>query len=833
MTLASGGIREEGQLDSILDSSDNIVVVLDGIGKITRISRGVKTILGYSDQDITGSTIMTMVPMDRRDWMSAISKRAREDGVVSDVFIHWKTRDGRRLITKSTLRSVVNYQHDVVGMIISEDAAKPAALEGVMTPDQAMDLIHASEISMVVTDLSGNILSFSSGAEKLTGLASSQVVGSTIGRLFIERSVIGEITTKGLRDGKVEDFETQMIMSDDQKKEISVSLSVRRNPSGAATGFSIVMFDISRRKELERELELRAEKLKLVNELATRIRSGKSMSEIYSVAQEGLKRMVQFDTMTLVICGVTEDEMKIGSVEGKQLSWLPEGASITLRKGPFGKALESGSPIVYAYSDLKEAIGSDLVGVSDFAIGLIIPLFAGERILGLLNFTSSIPLAFGQKEIDLMVLVADHIALAAESTRLFNALMENINIQTILMETSTAVRSEMNLKDVFRTTVLRAQEIVSSNRVALYMLENDQLRLVAGDCPENESFQEIIAKDDKNMISAHFFGSGKALIKDVMRCENASEKEKAIYGSVMMAKLMGRAAPMGMIFAARAKAGTQFNPYEFELLSLFINHLSPSIENAQLFEDTRHSEVMARKALESERRTQEALHFIVDMFAHDSQNQIQGILGYLELISQSDIPAEAQSYIEKAMRQVKAGSYLISGTANVFKNIETGKTAKTSDDIIHALQDAMHRFSAVFSNVEIESQIPFLDSKEIDSDPLLSELFFHIIRFMQRASHSPGIEVTLLNMQDSTKAKIEFKVAKGKGLSSGKILKSLENSDDAGYCSTSFMDPFIVRLLSEVYGAGITTSEAVSKDGSPELICELEFDMDGESKEDD
>lgn len=822
--MASTDSPEEGHLDSILESSDGIVVVLDGNSRILRISRGARKAFGYGDDEVSGLTVMTLVPIDRREWMSAVSKRVREDGIVRDVFMHWKTKDGRRLISKSTFKSVVNYQSEVVGMIISEDMSTQGPGDGTMTPEQAMDMIHASEIALVVTDLSGNVVSFSSGAEKLTGFSTAQVVGSTIGRLFQDREVVGELTTKALRDGKVEDRETTLASQREERIDVSVSVSIRRNPSGAAMGFSFVIFSIGKRKELERELEIRAEKLRLVNELSTRIKSGKSMRDIYTAAVEGLSRISQFDMMTLIGTTSAEDGLKITSIEGKCPEWLVEGGLLPTAKGPFGKALSARKPIVYTPFELKEVFTGGVPGDLEFQKGVVMPLFAGERILGLLNLLSSSPAAFGPKDMDPIILVADHIALAVEASRLFGALMENINIQTVLMETSTAVRSEMKLEEAYPLAVAKAQEIVSTNHAALYILDTGVLRLVASDGDSKDEFKETVTANDMDLTAETFFRSGKGFVRDTSKSSFSSSGERDRYVSVMMVKLVGRAGPMGILYVARAKTGIPFTPYEFELLNLYCNHLSPTIENAQLFEDTRKSEELARKALHSERRSMEALHFLVEMFAHDSLNQIQGILGYLELIGGSDVPAEVQSYLEKAIRQVKSGAYLISGTALVFKNLEAERRVRKLDEVVKALQDAMHRFSTVFPNVEVQSRIPPLDATESEVDLLLSELFFHVVRLMHKASGSPGIDIELSGDKDLPVAIIEFRVEAGSG--SGSTIRAFEDGEERDARPTIRLDPFIVRILSETYGTKIAMSQrkqAVGGDKA-DLICSLEFE---------
>jgi PAS domain S-box-containing protein len=821
MQMATVEIKEEGQLDSVLESTESIVVVLDSSNRIVRISNGVKKILGYDDKELFGTSIMNIIPLDRRDWMSAISKRAKDDGIVADVFVHWRTKDGRRLITKSTMKSVVNFQREVVGLIISEDIATSKPKEGLLTPEQAMQIVRDSEIAMIVTDLSGNIVSFSKGAERLTGLSSSKILGSNVGRLFYDRAALAEITTRGLRDGKIEDFETKIVTSEDTRKEVSVSLAVQRNPSGAASGFSWVLFDISKRKELERELELRAEKLRLVSELTAKIRSGKNLGEIYQVAAEGIKRMVNYDSMTLMMTSREDDALKITSFEGSRPAWATSG-TLPADRGPFAKALTSRKPVIYTPMELGNALKTN-IEESSFGVGLAIPLYAGERDLGILNLTAMNPSAFGEREIDLVSLVADHIALAAESTRLLSALMENINIQTALMETSTAVRSETDLQSACRTAVSKAQDLVSADYVALYIEEDGKLRLIASQSVSEETFPLEIARDNVGLEAAYYYADGEAFVRDVAQSGYSSEREKELFASVMMSKVTSRSGPMGLLIAARSRGRTSFTSYEFELMNLFCNHLSPSLENAMLFEDTRRSEKLARQALEAERMTQEALHFLLDMFAHDLQNQIQGILGYIELIESLDIPAEARNYIDRAKRQVRAGSYLALGTAQVFKELELVRRTRTREEILLAMKDAAHRFSMIFPDIEIECILPDLPEDIKGTDPLLAQLLFHVIRLMYRATRADTICIEAIDAMAEHEIALEIRARKAEG--ANKILSSYEVRQESKRNGTRHMDPFLVRLLGEIYGAVLKTSERAGPENVTESVFSIRFEV--------
>jgi len=812
--------EQEAHIDSILESSQGLVVVLDGQGRIVRLSKGARKVLGYGDTELTGNNIAQLVPSDRRDWMAAISKRVREDGIVEDIFMHWRSKDGRRLITRANMKSVVNYQGQVVGMIISEaPAIRREPKPDMMTPEEAMDLLNISEIANVVTDLSGNVLLFNRGAKTLTNLSPSQIIGTSISRLFIKREVVGEITSRALRDGKVEDYETTIISQPEQKR-VSVSLAVIRNPSGAASRFSFVFVDITKRKEMERELEIRAEKLQLINELATRIRSGRSLSEIYSGAVKGLSRIFEFDKMTLVATvQVEENLMQISSLEGDALTWLSKGKQITTSSGPFGRAMKGGKPIIYTPMDLTEFVGDEET-VEEFTSAVVIPLFAGSRFLGLLNFISSRSEAFGPRELDVMVPVADHMALAIETSRLLSALMENINIQTTLMETGAILRSIMDIEEVYNTSVGRARELISSGFSALYVQEARALKLVAVGGTVSEQLEKSILSTDEGLLSAFYYESGEQLFISVRENDMAANWERENFGSLIMAKLIGKEGPIGLLILARDEEERPYSPYEMELLNLYANHLSPSIENAQLFADTKESEIFAQEALDLERQTREALDFIIDMFAHDSQNLFQGIRGYLELMGHSELPEETRVFLDKAMRQLMACSYLVYGTSLLFRNIDVGKMRIDRDETLRALNYSIERFTQLYPMIEVQrGEIPV--EPDEPSDKLLSELFIHVMRLMTKASETKRVEVDVELEDAQDELRVDFSIQSRS--TAHELLKSIDDSGiEIG--SVKLLDPFVVRLLREIYDVRITIDGDLSEGAEKGVLrCSLHF----------
>jgi len=129
----------------------------------------------------------------------------------------------------------------------------------------------------------------------------------------------------------------------------------------------------------------------------------------------------------------------------------------------------------------------------------------------------------------------------------------------------------------------------------------------------------------------------------------------------------------------------------------------------------------------------------------------------------------------------------------------------------------------VFSNVEVQSRIPPLETAESEVDLLLSELFFHVLRLMHKASGSPGIDIDISGDKDLPVAVIEF-IAEA-GSSSGRMLEGLREEEDQESGNPLRLDPFIVRILSETYGTKISVSEKKQAVGDKaDIVCTLEFE---------
>ena len=130
-------------------------------------------------------------------------------------------------------------------------------------------IVDSSDDAIIGMDLTGTILSWNSGAERLYGYASREIEGEPISTLCPAERVeeaYGLVEQVG-RGESIQHFETERVRKDGRRVPISLSVSPIRDLQGRIEGVSAIAHDISGRKRAEEALK--AEQHRLLDVLET------------------------------------------------------------------------------------------------------------------------------------------------------------------------------------------------------------------------------------------------------------------------------------------------------------------------------------------------------------------------------------------------------------------------------------------------------------------------------------------------------------------------------------------------------------------------------------
>ena len=125
-----------------------------------------------------------------------------------------------------------------------------------ITARQLAAIVASSDDAIIGKDLNGVITSWNSGAERIFGYTSDEMIGTSITRLIPpdRQEEELEIVSRIRRGERCDHFETIRLAEDRRRLDVSVTVSPIKDSTGQVVGASKVIRDVSERKRAEQEL---------------------------------------------------------------------------------------------------------------------------------------------------------------------------------------------------------------------------------------------------------------------------------------------------------------------------------------------------------------------------------------------------------------------------------------------------------------------------------------------------------------------------------------------------------------------------------------------------
>ncbi len=244
------------RLAAIVESSDDAIIGMDLNGIVTCWNKGAEKIFGYRAGEMTGNSILQLIPDDRRDEGDHILGKIRRGEEVKHFETVRRRKDGRSIqvsVTASPIRDpsgavtgVSKVARDISDRKEAEHAARRLAA-----------IVESSDDAIIGKDLGSLITSWNHGAQRLFGYTAEEMVGTSIMRLIPserqgeEDHILGKIR----RGEVVKHFETVRLTKNGSLLDVSVTASPIRDTGGVVVGVSKVARDITERKRSETRIE--------------------------------------------------------------------------------------------------------------------------------------------------------------------------------------------------------------------------------------------------------------------------------------------------------------------------------------------------------------------------------------------------------------------------------------------------------------------------------------------------------------------------------------------------------------------------------------------------
>ncbi|MEG4420596.1 PAS domain S-box protein [Microcoleus sp. LAD1_D5] len=254
-------LRENSYLDSLINAMPDIVCFKDGEGRWQEANRAILEVFELEKIDYRG------LKDSQLGELSSFYREALEGCEVSDQEA-WEKGElsrGEEVIPRSN-GTVKIYDVIKVPVFHPDGRRKSIVILGrdITQHKQAQDelvrlasIVESSDDGIVGKTLTGTILSWNGGAEKIYGYCAAEIKGQSIEILAIpERPKEMPQILENIRAGaSIDHYETVHLRKDGQQIDVSLTISPIKDATGALTGVSTIARDISDSKRVEKAFE--------------------------------------------------------------------------------------------------------------------------------------------------------------------------------------------------------------------------------------------------------------------------------------------------------------------------------------------------------------------------------------------------------------------------------------------------------------------------------------------------------------------------------------------------------------------------------------------------
>ncbi len=259
------------RLAAIVDSSDDAIISKDLNGILTSWNAAAERLFGYSQEEIVGKSVLTIIPPELHYEEPGILAKLRR----GDKIEHYETervrKDGRRVFVSLTISPLKDSTGKVIGASkIARDITERRRLDNIKFRLAA--IVNSSDDAIIAKDLNGIITHWNAAAERMFGYKAEEIIGQSV--LTIIPSELQDeepAILASLRAGeKIDHYETERLRKDGSRVAVSITISPVKDEKERIVGASKIARDISERKKVQEAL-IQSEKLAATGRMAAAI----------------------------------------------------------------------------------------------------------------------------------------------------------------------------------------------------------------------------------------------------------------------------------------------------------------------------------------------------------------------------------------------------------------------------------------------------------------------------------------------------------------------------------------------------------------------------------
>jgi PAS domain S-box-containing protein len=438
--------------ENLFKISPDAIFVTDADGAICAANPRAEELFGYTQAQLTGMTIEKLVPERFRTRHPSHREnyhahpRTRQMGAALN--LNALRKDGTEFPVDIMLKPLETSSGTVVLSFVRDVTEQRAEQEIARRNDlQLRSLLDSvRDYAIYLLDPDGYISTWNPGAQRIGNYLPEEIIGKHYSRFFLEedqeRGRPAELLRLAAERGRIED-EGWCVRKDGSRLWANIILTVIRDSTGELAGFAKVTRDFTDRKRAEESVML---------QLSTALLANMDAQKLLGAISASLRDVVPHDCATLGLYDVAADEMIVQFLDVNPREPLRSDVRVPMDGSPAGSAFRNREPILvnrFAESGFLAAGVRHLTEIG-MQSGCWIPLINRGEPVGVLAVASRIEAAFSSREQEMLVQVADQVAMAVSNAMVFRQISE---LRDRLHQEKEYLEEEINLQNHFEDIV--------------------------------------------------------------------------------------------------------------------------------------------------------------------------------------------------------------------------------------------------------------------------------------------------------------------------------------------------------------------------------------------
>lgn len=337
-------------------------------------------------------------------------------------------------------------------------------------------------------------------------------------------------------------------------------------------------------------------KLEFLVEASKVLNSALDVNALLSLVYDLIVTAVNCETCSLGILNENASQLEVLMGFGRTGSAV-KGIFLPANSGVMGKVIQTGSVVVMNHP-VQLARHRDNLDISFSypklsSIG--VPLRRGGKIIGALEAINKQDGKFTLKDRQILVSLADQIAIALDNAALYQRVKREIKERELLYEVSKRISSSLDLNEVMGLILDSLREVVRYDAAGIYLVDPEASHIVAlttrGYDPEAEKRVEL--KFGEGIVGWVAKNQDSVIVPDVSRDERYLAVRESTQSEIVVPLMVGDKI-VGIINLESDRLDAFTNEH-LNLIKTFGSQAAISIERAKL-----HADQIEKERLESE-----------------------------------------------------------------------------------------------------------------------------------------------------------------------------------------------------------------------------------------